>query len=243
MAVAKRSSKPIVSVIVPIRRGEDISLLLDGLTKQRFTNFETIIVDEGKERSEQRNVGIRKAKGKYLLILDSDQIPSIYLIKDCVGRIESFSYDALYIPERMYYKDWFSRLRDWERQFYTATPIDVVRFVKRKNCPYFNESLHGPEDSDWDRRINGRRGVSASYVLHADRCGPITFLKKKAYYSRSMSKYESLHPSDKVTNFWWRCFGVFLEDGKWKRFLASPCKATGVMIMVFLRGVIYLWNK
>ena len=237
------SEHPVVSIIIPIRRGENIIQTLACIwdSSAQHTLYEVIVVDEGKERSAQRNIGIRRAKGKYFMILDSDHLVTRGLIEECIWMMKE--YDALYIPETMVGQDWFSRLRDYERWFYTSTPVDAVRFVRNKLCPLFDETMHGPEDSDWDRRVRGKRGVTQHYLRHNDQSTLWQYLKKKAYYAKSMAKYESKNKGDKIVSFWWRCFGVFIEKGKWKVFLRHPIKAMGVMMLVFLRGVIYLWAK
>ena len=152
-------------------------------------------------------------------------------------------FDCLYIPERIVTKGLFGRIRDWERQFYTSTPIDVVRFVKREGCPKFDELQNGPEDSDWDRRVTGKRGVTTSPIYHHDNVSFINYFKKKAYYSKSMQRFIERNPKDKVLDFKWRCFGVFIEKGKWKRFISNPILALCVLFTIFLRGIVYKINK
>ena len=155
MADTNGKCKDLVSIIIPKRKEENISELIFYLMLQTYQNTEIIVVDEGHERSKQRNIGIKKAQGKYLLILDSDQFPNPFLIEECVKNKIS-----AYIPEDITTPGWFGVLRNWERQFYNGTPIDCVRFVKAKGCPLFDEEQSGPEDCDWDRRVNGVRRIS-----------------------------------------------------------------------------------
>lgn len=241
MVGVKRVFKNMVSVIVPIRHGEDITELLKSINSSYYRNYEIIVVDEGLERSEQRNIGILKAKGEYLLILDSDQHISKTLLMECVYSMKLV--DALYIPEIIVTKGWFGRLRNWERQFYTSTPIDCVRFVRAKDCPFFDLDLTGPEDADWDRRVRGTKGTTHAPIYHHDNIGVLDYFKKKAYYSKSMARYAQKNKNDKVLSFWWRCFGVFLEKGKWRRFLSRPDLAFQVLVMIFIRGIIYKLYK
>ena len=230
-----------VSIIIPKKRDEDISGLINSIIFSTYKDYEIIVVDEGLERSAQRNIGISRAKGEYLLILDSDQHPSPELIAECVHSMNWV--DALYIPETITTKGWFAKLRNWERQFYDGTSIDCVRFVRAKDCPPFDETMSGPEDSDWDRRVGGRRGVTRSRLYHQDNVGIVQYFKKKAYYAKSMGKFSYKNPDDEVTNFWWRCFGVFFENGKWRGVVTAPHMFLAVMVLIFIRGVIYLWAK
>jgi glycosyltransferase involved in cell wall biosynthesis len=250
-----------ISIIIPIRRGEDISKCLDSIRRSKYKSYEIVVVDEGLERSRQRNIGMERARGEFFLILDSDQYVSPYLLLECEWLMR-YGYSALYIPETIITNNWFGRLRNWERQFYTGTAVDCVRFVRARNCirhevnkslqvnatinfeglviGTFDETMSGPEDSDWDRRITGARTVTTNCLYHEDGVTVLSYFSKKIYYTRSMRRYFEKWPHDKVLNFWYRCFGIFCENGKWQRFLARPFSALAVMLLIFARGVIYL---
>lgn len=229
-----------VSVIIPTHRGAEkqTQACVDSVKASTYKDIEIILVNEGLERSAQRNIGIARAHGEHFLFLDSDQTVSPCLIAEC--RTLMWHYDALYIPERVATPGWFGHLRNWERQFYTGTAVDVVRFVQRSVCPEFDLTMSGPEDSDFDRRVKGRRGITMAWVNHYDNVGVIQYLKKKAYYTKSMARFAEKWPGDKCLNFWYRCFGIYLEDGKWKRLVRRPDLAVAMYIMVLIRGLIYL---
>jgi glycosyltransferase involved in cell wall biosynthesis len=233
--------KNLVSVILPIRKGEDISELIKSIKTSSYPHIEIIMVDEGFERSKQRNIGITRAAGEFLLIVDSDWILHPFLIAEC--RSLMYTHDAVYIPEIIITKGLFAYIRNWERQFYTATPIDVVRFLRHKDCPEFDETLHGPEDSSWDREIKGKRVISKTPYYHNDNVSMIKWFCKKAYYCKSMKHFSEKHPGDKTLDWKWRCIMVFLEHGKWKRFIKRPDLALAVLAMIFVRGIIYKMNK
>jgi len=234
--------KGLVSIIIPIVKNDPfIDECVDAIKESSYKNYEIIIVDEGLERSNQRNIGINRAKGEYLLILDADMMISDRLIEDCVFKIKDC--DAIYIPEKIVTPGWFGRLRDWERQFYTGTVVDVPRFVRADDCPFFDERLIGPEDADWGRRLGDRRKISDYPFYHYDKIGIIKYLRKKAYYAKSMRLYKEKWPYDKVLTFKYRCFGVFTENGKWKLLIRNPGYAILLFILLFLRGVIFLCVK
>jgi len=232
----------LVSVIIPTVNGDPhIDKCTKAVRQSTYKNVEVIVVNEGLERSAQRNIGIDRAKGKYLLFLDSDQIPTRGLINECVSKIKRCS--GIYIPEYITTRGFFGRLRNWERQFYTGTPIDCVRFVEASWCPRFNIYMSGPEDSDWDRRIKGTKVIANHYLYHQDDIGVKQYFKKKAYYSKSMWLFDLRNPNDKITNFWWRCFGVYFEQGKWKRVFCKPHYFILICFINFIRGVIYCHAK
>ena len=227
-----------VSVVVP-NHGRDISAI------RRVTDYmdyvELIEVDVGKERSAQRNIGIEKAQGEFIFVLDSDQVPSTMLIDECLELMrKNPACNGIFIPETIRGDDWFTRLRNYERQFYTGTCIDVVRFVRKFACPLFDESMSGPEDADWDLRIPPIKLTSFNDLYHDDQISLGNYLKKKAYYTKSMRRFQELHPGAKVLNPWYRAFWVFVEHGKWKQLLKHPIMALKLYALVFLRAIIYM---
>ena len=229
-----------VSIVIP-KHNENIDKLLKFISAGTYKNIEVIVIDKGLERSEQRNMGIKKAKGKYIMILDADQYPHPRLIEECVNAM-MMGFEALYIPEKIITPGLFGKIRNWERQFYTSTPIDCVRFVINP-CPLFDEEMSGPEDADFDRRISTRRATTTYYFYHLDGIGVLDYFKKKAYYSKSMKKFSDKWPDDKCLDWKWRCFGVFLEKGKWRKFIKKPHYALSVLSIIFIRGVIYLCKR
>lgn len=227
-----------VSVIVP-NHGRDISAIEKVVDE--IPEAELIEVDLGLERSAQRNIGICSARGEYILMLDSDQVPTKWLIWECIKIMErNPGCNGIYIPEIIRGDDWFTKLRCFERQFYTSTPIDVVRFVRAKCCPLFDESMSGPEDADWDLRIPPVKLQSYQQVYHDDRISFRDYIKKKSYYTRSMRKFLELHPDAKVLRWWYRIFGVFMENGKWRQLVKHPIMAFKLYILIFIRAIIYL---
>lgn len=228
-----------VSVVVP-NHGRDISAIKK-VTDALPGLVELLEIDVGLERSAQRNIGIRQAKGEYIFILDSDQVPTVELIEECIAIMERVpGCNGIYIPEIIRGDDWFTKLRSYERQFYTATPIDVVRFVRKSVCPLFNEDMSGPEDADWDLRIPPVKLQSQHPLYHDDRIPPLQYISKKAYYTRSMRIFLKENPDAKVLKFWYRVFGVFMENGKWRQLVKHPIMAFKLYCLIFIRGIIYL---
>ncbi len=176
--------KPLVSITVTTKNEEkNIDNCLKSIKEQTYKNIEIIVIDnnskdktkeiakkytelvfdKGPERSAQRNFGmIKKSKGKFVMFLDADMILPPFLVENCVKFIQKNKCIALYIPEIVLGKNYFSRVRRFERSFYNGTVIDVARFFLRKefvNINGFDESMSGPEDWDLDKRIKEKGKV------------------------------------------------------------------------------------
>ncbi len=203
------------------------------------------------ERSAQRNFGVKHAIGKYVLYLDADMILSQNVTSECIEKCESNGFIALYIPVRIIGKGFWIRVRDFEQGFYNATLIDCVRFVKRDKfleVGGFDESLTGPEDWDFDRRIRsiGRVDIIKAPVYHNE--GKFSFnmyLGKKSYYCRSFGRYiKKWGKDDKIVkkqlNPLYRYLAVFFENGKYIKLLRDPIFTIAMYFLKFLLGIVYL---
>ncbi len=166
----------LVSVVITTKNEEaNIRNCLLSIREQSYQNIEIIVIDNhstdktaeiaydftqhvyqrGPERSAQRNEGlIVRAKGKYCIYLDADMVISNNLIAESVRQLKKGSYVGLYIPEIVVGKTFFSKVRRFERSFYTGTEIDAARFFSRETLIKvggFDERLFvSGSGEDWD---------------------------------------------------------------------------------------------
>jgi glycosyltransferase involved in cell wall biosynthesis len=259
-------------VIITTKNEEkNIENCLQSIKSQTFRNIELIIVDnfsedktveraqkydakvffKGNERSVQRNYGAKVATGKYLIYLDADMILSQRILEECVLKCEQQSFDALYIPERIFGDSFWIKVRDFERSFYVGTVIDAVRFVRKELFLFvkgFDESLTGPEDWDFDRKIRmaGKIGVIHATIYHNEGAFNVKkYLRKKSYYSRGIQLYaQKWGQRDpevlKQIGVRYRLVDVFIEQGKWKKLLRNPVYAIAMYYLRFRVAVSYL---
>ena len=251
---AEAKTDPLVSVVITTKNEEkNIENCLRSIKGQTYKSIELIVVDnfskdktaeiakkysakvylKGSERSSQRNYGAQVASGEYVFYLDADMILSPTVIDDCVEKCEVGGVDALYVPERIVGEGFWIKVRDFERSFYTGTVVDAVRFVRKdlfERVDGFDESLVGPEDWDFDRRVRkiGRTGIVDTPLYHNEgRFNMKRYLKKKNYYSNGIKNYvRKWGPNDQETakhvGVWYRLMGVFVEKGKWKKLVRKP---------------------
>ncbi|MFH1062542.1 MAG: glycosyltransferase [Candidatus Omnitrophota bacterium] len=220
-------------------------------TKSIAYQFTDKVYNIGPERSAQRNFGINNASGEYVLYLDVDMMLSRNVLLECVKKIETEDLSGLYVPEVIVGKGFWIEVRNYERGFYNATVVDCVRFIKKDafvKIKGFDENLTGPEDWDFDRRINqvGKTAIINSPIYHNEgRFNLRNYLLKKSYYSKTFEKYiQKWGKNDpiikKQLGFFYRFIGVFIEKGKWKKLISHPVFTSGMYFLRFLVGITFL---
>ena len=265
----------LISIIITTKNEErNIENCLESVLRQTYTKdgLEIIVVDNdssdktkeiaqkftnkvfslGPERSAQKNFGVEKSNGEWFIYLDADMVLSENVVAECV---EKFSMDeniiALYIPEIVAGKSFFSRVRSFERGFYDGTVIDAVRFIRKDKfleAGGFDEKLYAGEDWDLDKRLKnfGKFDIIKSPLFHNEEEFSLKkYFAKKGYYSKNLDVYIQKWGKDdpdvkEQFGFCYRFIGVFMENGKWKRLLRHPILALGMYFLRILVGAKYL---
>ncbi len=224
-------------------------------TKEIAQKFTKNIFNKGNERSMQRNYGAQQAKGKYYMYVDADMTLEKSLIEEAVTLMEKDTQLlALYMPEIVSGSSYWCRVRRFERSFYDATAIDCVRFIRMsamRQVGGFDENMTGPEDWDFDKKIRniGKVGITHAGVHHNESDFQLSkYLKKKSYYAESFSHYINKWGKEdpdikKQFGLYYRYLGVFIEKGKWKKFILHPDMLIGMYFLRFLVGITYLLSK
>ena len=215
-------NNPIVSVIVPTYNS---ALYLEGclrsIKEQSYENIELIVVDNnskdntkeiaqkftdnvynhGPERSAQRNFGVNKSKGAFLLIIDSDMVLSSEVVKACLLEMKKAKVKAVVIPEESFGEGFFSQCKRLERKYYVGVPwMEAARFFERtifEEMNGYNEGNTGTEDYDLPQRIQNIHGEKAigrvdEYIFHNEqRLSLIKTCRKKFYYAQKLEVYQS----------------------------------------------------
>jgi glycosyltransferase involved in cell wall biosynthesis len=220
-------NKPLVSVIVPTKNSaEYLDACLASIRNQSYKNIELIVVDnrsndetlkiakiysdqvliKGPERSAQRNYGVNKSSGKYLLIIDSDMELTNSVIQECVAKALAIEVMAVVIPEESFGEGFWAQCKKLERSFYVGVDwMEAARFFTRKVYEEFggyDETNTGTEDYDLPQRIEATHGKQAigrinEYIMHNEQhLSLVKTCKKKFYYAQNLDVYSSV-PSNK----------------------------------------------
>lgn len=221
-------------------------------TKEIASKYAKMVLNQGPERSSQKNIGVEKARGEYFIHLDADMVLSGNIVKECAEKVEKDKdIIALYIPEIVEGKRFFSKVRRFERKFYDGTAIDAARFIRKDKfleAGGFDEKMYACEDWDLDKRLKalGKFDIIKSSLYHNEEEFSLKkYLAKKAYYAKNMGVYIERWGKDdpdlkKQFRFYYRFIGVFTEKGKWKKLLRHPILALGMYFLRFLVGTKYL---
>lgn len=259
------SKGQVVSVIVTTKNEEEvIGRLIKSVKGQSYKYKEIIVVDNnswdrtikiakglgaliynfGPERSAQRNYGVKKSNGEYLLFLDADMELSKDVVWECVNLMSSDKkLGALVIPENSLSKNFWEQVKAFERSFYNEQGdeiTDAVRFFSKKvfkKIGGYDEKITGPEDWDITDRVKktGYKIASCKSVIYHHERIPTLFslLQKKFYYALKSHRYLA---KQKISVFGPKTI-YFLRPVFYKRFdkiLSHPLLSLGMFIVLSL---------
>ena len=214
------------------------------------------VIDQGPERSAQRNRGWRESSGRYVCFLDADMRMPAETLDEIRRRISApEAPDALYIREVRVGRGWWIRVRNFERSFYDATCIDALRVFRRdllEKTGGYDPDITGFEDWDLDiqcAEAGARTAITDRALLHDE--GEFSWarhLRKKSYYAGFADGYRAKwgprHPAlRRQLGIGYRFLGVFVEHGKWRRALRHPLLMASIYLERAIVGARYLLRR
>ena len=254
-----------VSIVIPTYNSENtIEICLESVVNQSYKNIEIIVVDRFSkdgtiemaksygariyqldcERAKAKNYGLKKARGKYVLFIDSDMELTERVVEECVELAKKDDkIGGIIIPERSVGDSFWVRVRDFERSFYAGTEIESARFFRKDlalKVGGFDEDVVFFEESTLPQKIeklgyNVKARVSSCILHHEENFSLLKWLKKKYYYGKTAKIYKAKYGEygSKQMSLFYR-FGLFFKN---KRFWSMPHLAFGVIV---LKGLEYL---
>ncbi len=215
----RKFDTPLVSAVIPTyNSASTLSKCLESIKSQTYENIEIIVVDnnstddtkkiakkftksvhnKGPERSAQRNYAVTLAKGKYVIIIDSDMELNEAVIAECVAEFSDQKVVGVIIPEESFGAGFWAQCKKLERSFYVGVPwMEAARAFRKTTylkVGGYDEQMVSGEDWDLSQRveIEGKIGRVYSFILHNEgNLKLIKTLKKKYYYARKFSSYKT----------------------------------------------------
>lgn len=282
---------PFVSIIIPTYNSERfVRICLSAACFQDYPKdrLEVIIVDnesydntlflakkysvkilrchgQAPQVCQQRNLGVKDAKGEYVYILDHDmELPKDFL-KSFASEVEMTKgkVDAWYIPEMVVAGNkLISDVRSLEKRFYDDTVISAARLIKKsifKKVGGYDLNLSGgPADWDMDiqMRLSGAKfGTLKEKVYHHEE--NLSFWKhivKKSIYLKGSDAYKEKWKQKNATIYentvrkqfdpFYRYILVFVEKEKWRKLLLPHFFLFFILFFSkIMVGFLYIINK
>lgn len=252
---------PLVSIIVPTyNSASSLADCLQSIEQQTYKAIELIVVDNhsrddtleiakrytphvftrGPERSAQRNFGVKKAKGTYVCIIDSDMELSPEVISQCIASIHAQpQVKGVIIPEESFGKGFWAECKKLERSYYIGVDwMEAARFFDKiiyENLGGYDPSLVSGEDWDLSQRVAQVAPLGRIEALIYHNEGNLKLgrtLGKKYYYAgliaRYLAKEDHAGSTSQQTSVWGRYRLYLSRPGK---LLQRPHIGIGMLFM------------
>lgn len=211
-------------------------------TAEYYRQHADVFLQQGPERSAQRNLAMQHALGEIVVILDADQYLSPTVVDESVSLLTGGAH-GLFIPEETVAQGYWGACKKFERDFYMTGDIsaEAARVFWRAEVLAiggYDETQTGSEDWDLSDRMLARYGHferTRATLLHDEgRIELASLLRKKRYYSeRGISDYLRVAPAYRRVPFPLRPS----VRRQWWRFLRHPLLGSGAMAMKLLEGL------
>jgi glycosyltransferase involved in cell wall biosynthesis len=166
-------------------------------TAEVAESYADVLLTAGPERSAQRNAGIERASGEWVLWLDSDMVLPPDAVATALETARSEDATGVALPERTVGSGFWTRCRALERSCYLDDPwLHNPRLLRRdylRSIGGFDLRMSGPEDTHLrlTMRSAGARIALAPVLVDHDE-GRLTVrevLRKRHYYGRSLPAF------------------------------------------------------
>lgn len=257
MSAPEATEVPVVSVVVPVKDGiRTIEACLRSIRAQTWPALELVVIDNfstdgtwevaqrfahhaeqaGPERSAQRNLGIERASGEWILWIDADMELPPTIVERAVAAAVDEGAEGVFIPEITVGDGYWTACRALERSCcIEEIMVQSPRLVRRsylRRTGGFLESLSGTEDAELRARMMAdgcRLAWIPDLIVHDEGAMSLGFIwSKRYYYGRGLKRYRAEHPgalADQAGS----AVGAYRRH--WRRLAAKPTVAAGVVVM------------
>ncbi|MEZ5183475.1 MAG: glycosyltransferase [Acidimicrobiales bacterium] len=250
-------SAPLVSVVVPVKDSiRTIEACLRSIRAQTHEPLELIVIDNfstdgtwevarrlahhaeqaGPERSAQRNLGIARAKGPWVLWIDADMELPPTIVERALHAALDEGADGVFVPEVTVGDGYWTACRALERsccveEIWVQSPR-LVRTDYLRDSGGFLESLSGTEDAELRTRMIAdgcRLAWIPDEIVHDEGRMSLGFIwSKRYYYGRGLKRYRAEHPGALSVQAG-SAVGAYRRH--WRRLAARPGVAAGAVLL------------
>lgn len=148
----------LLDILIPQLTDEvEVFLIDDGCHEERLDryNINIIHLEENHGLSYARNQGIQRAKGNYLVFIDSDDNIALDYIKTILNKIETSNFDYCYFSWTAMNSDLTVIIEDnppeWNYAVWNA-------IYKREYVELFDDDIRFCEDIPWQQKMRAKNG-------------------------------------------------------------------------------------
>jgi len=225
----RRQDYPALELIVVDNHSSDA-------TEEIARRYAEVVLSAGPERSAQRNLGVRTARGPWILWIDADMVLEPTVVSHAVEAAAEAGAVAVSIPERTVGPGFWTACRALERSCYLDDPsLFNPRLLRRDlllGMGGFAETMAGPEDTDLRHRLVAAGAAVAhcgSFIDHDE--GRLTLsdvVRKRIYYGRSLPAFAEANPGQVRTQ---ATATVRAFHRHRSRLLADPVHGVGLVVL------------
>lgn len=171
----------LLNILIPQLTNEiEVFLIDDGCNEIKLDEYKDKIniihLPENHGLSYARNRGIEKAKGKYLVFIDSDDYVSNDYVSTIIDKIKTCDFDYCYFSWQMINQQWIIEIKDnppdWNWAVWNAV-------YKKDYVELFDENIRFQEDIPWQNKMrikNGKKEIidKVLYYYNDGRPGSLT---------------------------------------------------------------------
>ena len=153
-------TKKLLDILIPQLTNEvEVFLIDDGCNETKLDEYQDkiniIYLSENHGLSYARNVGIKKAIGKYLVFIDSDDYVSNDYVKTIIDKINICEFDYCYFSWKMINSNLTVKILDkpptWNLAVWNAV-------YKTDYVEMFDEEVRFMEDVPWQIKMRAKNG-------------------------------------------------------------------------------------
>lgn len=172
-----------------------------------------------------------------------------------IRRFERSFYDGTVVDgARFIKKSVFEKIGGFDEDLYAAEDWDLDKRLKKLGNLEILENKEPVDLRTWEfKDFILEKGVNpsdfGSVIYHNESEFNLKkYISKKKYYSKNFNKYLDKWDREdldikKQFGFWYRFFGVFIENGKWRKLVSNLHLVFGMYFLRFLVGLSFIFKS